>query len=113
MLSGPIKNQNIRTMKNATWNCSGERAALLAGEGDDCKCADCKRFFPSATLIPLAHGDVCEDCNENRQDAGLDYPELRAPRCVETEIVRVTTDRIALDALADEMLRRERLGGAS
>ena len=108
MLSGPIQNQNIRTMKNASWNCSGERAALLAGEGDDCKCDDCKQFFPSATMIPLAHGDVCEDCNENRMDNGLE-----CPRYVTTEIVRVTTDRIALDALADEMLRRERLGGAS
>jgi hypothetical protein len=32
------------------------------------QCKDCQRFFPGVQLIPLAHGNVCHDCHQQRQD---------------------------------------------
>lgn len=61
--------------------CSGESAAIRAGEGDECQCDDCKLFFPGGELYIWPTGNVCEDCNEARQDAGVTRGEFgQSPR---------------------------------
>lgn len=42
--------------------CSGERAALLAGEGDQVRCGKCGTFVPERDLISTDEGDVCPGC---------------------------------------------------
>jgi hypothetical protein len=49
----------------------GEALALSAGAFDMCQCADCHRHFPGGQLRCYPHGNVCEECHEDRQDAGI------------------------------------------
>lgn len=53
------------------FRCSGEAAAFDAGRHDQCECADCHRFFPGGDLWIFPHGEVCDECKENREDKGL------------------------------------------
>lgn len=56
---------------NHSYHCSGEAAALRAASGDHCECADCHESFPGAYLYCYPHGNICQNCHEDRQDQGL------------------------------------------
>jgi hypothetical protein len=53
---------------------SGKATALSrpVASGDDCQCADCRLFFPCGSMWCFPHGNICDDCKEDRSDAGLD-----------------------------------------
>lgn len=55
----------------SAFRCSGEAAAFEAGRHDMCACADCHRHFPGGSLRCYPHGNICEECHEDRQDAGI------------------------------------------
>lgn len=63
------------------FECSGEAAAHDAGAFDMCACADCQRHFPGGSLRCYPHGNICDDCHENRQDKGIVAESFRtSPR---------------------------------
>jgi len=37
-----------------------------------CACADCHRHFPGGELRVYPHGNVCDECHDERQDRGID-----------------------------------------
>jgi hypothetical protein len=99
--------------------CSGEAAALDAASGDMGQCADCQRHFRSGDLFIYPHGNICEDCDQERVDGGMTQEvlgqsprDLRAPRLVITAISRPNPalfgSREERDAFADLMLAKER-----
>lgn len=53
-----------------TWTCSGERAALLAGEGDMGLCVDCQTETRIGAMRLCPTGLVCEACHEVREQDG-------------------------------------------
>jgi hypothetical protein len=98
---------------------SGESAAHDAGAHDQCACADCRLMFPGGSLRVYPHGNVCEDCHEERQDNGLareafgESPrQIRSPRPVALAVRRLDSRLLGTpaerDAFADEQLERER-----
>lgn len=45
--------------------------ARQACNGEPCQCADCQRHFPGGTLWCFPHGNICDDCKDERVDKGL------------------------------------------
>lgn len=65
----------------SAFHCSGESAAHDAGAHDMTACADCHRHFPGGSMRVYPHGNVCEECHDERQDSGVTAEQFgRSPR---------------------------------
>lgn len=42
-----------------------------ACEGEPCQCGDCHQHFPGGSLWCFPHGNICDDCKDERTDKGL------------------------------------------
>lgn len=108
-----------RTMDRARFGCAGEAAAHDASAHDQCACADCRLMFPGGSLRVYPHGNICENCHEERQDNGMareafgESPrQIRSPRPVTVQVRRMDPRMLGTPeeraAYADEMIERER-----